>query len=116
MNQRLRAVLLDHSDSVACRRVWDAGEDADVADLLEAMRITGGVVAAVADDGAAEMYARWAQGYERVTLWPPWTLGSIERVGRDELAARLREADRPRPVHHATTPFAGEPERPGSER
>lgn len=114
MDERLRATLLEHSDSRACRRVW-AGEregEADPADYVEAMRVTGGRVAAVVDDGAGEVYVRWAGGYEQVTVWPPWTIGAVEPAEREGVTRTLTEGANPRAIPHAETPFASEGVRP----
>jgi len=77
----VRERLLAHSDHRAVRAVFDAhtgGGTADPADLVEAMRATGGDVALVARDGAADVYVRWnpdRSRFEQLSLWPPWTLG-----------------------------------------
>lgn len=107
--ERLREALLDASDHRACRNVWAAhtGDgDADRSDYVETMRATGGDVAVVAADGAADVYARWTgSGFEHLTLWPPWTLGGVDRTDRAGLEAVLAEADDLRAVHHEETPF-----------
>lgn len=109
-DDRLRAALLDGSDHRACREVWAAyagGDDADLDDYVEAMRATGGDVAVVAQDGAADVYARWTGSeFEHCTLWPPWTLGGVERADRTEIESFLADKANLRVVHHAETPFA----------
>lgn len=107
---RLRDALLDHSDHQACRNVWQAyvGEgDADLADLVETMRATDGAVAVVAEDGAADVYARFADGsFEHLTLWPPWTVGGISQIDRAGVESYLADKTSVRPIFHGDTPFA----------
>lgn len=113
MSQRadLRESLLDNSDHRACRNVWQAysGDgDADLPDYVETMRATDGAVALVARDGAADVYARFVTGrFEYLTLWPPWTIGSVDHTDRAGLEAYLTDKSNLRPIPHDETPFAG---------
>lgn len=106
---RLRDLLLDNSDHRAVRRVWEVytgtGE-ADVCDYVETMKATGGALALVYEDGEADVYVRFAHGgYERLTVWPPWSLGGVEAVDRESLTTLLGEKESVRPVHIEETPF-----------
>ena len=107
----LREVLLDHSDHRAVRNVFGAYTGSDTAtldDYVEAMRATDGAVALVADDGAADVYARWngaAGRFEHLTIWPPWSIGGFDHKNADRLAAFLDEKDDVRPTPHGATPF-----------
>lgn len=109
-DDRLREVLIDYSDHRASRAVWaqvTGDHDADVADLVETMRVTNGAVAVAGHEDAADVYARWTGGsYEYLTLWPPWTIGGYDRADRADLAAVLSETTGLRPVLHEDTPFA----------
>ncbi|WP_255150899.1 hypothetical protein [Halorarius halobius] len=106
----LRETLLDHSDYRACRNVWQAysGDgDAALADYVDAMRATEGAVALVAQDGAADVYARFDAGrFEHLTLWPPWTIGGVDHTDSAGLESYLRETTNLRPIRHDDTPFA----------
>lgn len=106
----LRAALLDNSDHRACRNVWQAysGDgDADLQDYVETMRVTEGTVALVAQDGAADVYARFANGrFEHLTLWPPWTIGGVDDTDRAGLESYLAGTSNLRPIPHDETPFA----------
>jgi hypothetical protein len=107
----LRSLLLEHSDHRAVRNVFGAltgrGE-APLPDYVEAMRATDGALAVVANDGAAEVYARWngtAGRFEHLTIWPPWSIGGFDHKDADRLAAFLDEKDDVRPTPHGATPF-----------
>ena len=106
----LRETLLDSSDHQACRNVWQAysGDgDADLHDYVETMRATQGAVALVAQDGAADVYARFANGrFEHLTLWPPWTIGGVDHTDRAGLETYLADKANLRPIAHDDTPFA----------
>lgn len=108
-DERLRDALLAHSDQRAVREVWEAHADGDEVDLasgIEAMRATDGDVALVARDGAADVYARWANGrFETLTIYPPWSISGYDHRDRDALAAFLDGKTNLRPVPHAETPF-----------
>lgn len=110
----IREVLLAHSDDQAVRNVFGAYTDqgtADLADYVEAMRLTDGEIAVVANDGAAEVYARWngrAGRYEHLTIWPPWTIGGYDHTDSSGVVAALEEVDDPRVLEHDQTPFANE--------
>jgi hypothetical protein len=108
----VRDLLLAHSDHRAVRAVFDAhtGEGAaDPVDLIEAARATDGDLALVARDGAADVYVRWnpdRSRYERLSLWPPWTLAGYDHADRDGVASLLEDAADVRPVPHEETAFA----------
>ncbi|WP_255197165.1 hypothetical protein [Halorarius litoreus] len=106
----LRETLLDHSDHQACRNVWQAvtGEsEAVLPDYVETMRATDGAVALVAQDGAADVYARFSKGrFEHLTLWPPWTIGGVDHTDRAGLESYLADTSNLRPIPHDDTPFA----------
>jgi hypothetical protein len=108
--ERLREALLDASDHRACRNVWAARNgdgDADLSDYVETTRATGGDVALVAADGAADVYARWTgSGFEHLTLWPPWTVGGVDRTDRAGLESYLADKANLRAVYYEATPFA----------
>ena len=107
----LREVLLDHSDHRAVRNVFGAHtgrETASLADYVEAMRATDGSLAVVADDGAADVYARWnGRGgrFEHLTIWPPWSIGGFDHKDGARLAEFLDEKEAVRPTLHGATPF-----------
>ncbi|MFQ3320161.1 MAG: hypothetical protein ACI8UR_001078 [Natronomonas sp.] len=107
----IRGVLLDHSDHQAVRNVFGAytgSGTATLADYIEAMRATDGTLALVANDGAAEVYARWdghGARYEHLTMWPPWSIGGYDHKDSSALAAYLDEKDDLRPTLHEYTPF-----------
>ena len=109
---RVRDLLLAHSDHRAVRAVFDArtsGGDADAADLIEAMRATDGDLALVAQDGAADVYVRWNPGssrFEHLALWPPWTLAGHDHADRAGVTSLLAGVTNVRPVAHDGTPFA----------
>lgn len=109
---RLRDLLLEHSDHRAVRRVWEGVEghgDPDLFDYIEATRATGGALALVCEDGEADVYVRFARGaYEHLTVWPPWSLGGVESLDREALAAFLEEKEGVRPVPIEQTPFVDE--------
>ena len=79
--EAVRRILLEYSDHQAVRNVFGAHtcrETASCRDYVEALRATEGSLAVVADDGAAEVYARWdgtGGRYEYLVIWPPWTVG-----------------------------------------
>jgi len=108
----VRQRLLAHSDHRAVRAVFDAhtGEGtADPVDLVEAMRTTDGELALVARDGVADVYVRWnpdRSRFERLSLWPPWTLAGYDHADRDGVVSLVTEAANVRPVPHEETPFA----------
>jgi hypothetical protein len=108
----VRDLLLAHSDHRAVRAVFEAhtgADEADPADLVEAMRATGGDLALVAHDGAADVYVRWNPGrsrFEHLSLWPPWTLAGYDHADRDGVASLLGDLTNVRPVAHDGTPFA----------
>ena len=108
----LRAILLEHSDHRAVRRVFGAYTGtgtADLVDSVEAMRATDGDVALVASDGAADVYARWdgSHGrYEHLTMWPPWSIGGYDYKRPAELTAHLETKENVRPILSAHTPFS----------
>ncbi len=107
----LRSLLLDHSDHRAVRNVFGAvtGQGAaTLPDYVEAMRATEGAMAVVANDGAAEIYARWNGSggrFEHLTIWPPWTVGGYDHADSDNLAAFLADKEAVRPTPHSETPF-----------
>lgn len=106
----LRRTLLEHSDHRAVRAVFEAragGDEADLTDLVEAMRATGGAVAIVAQDGAADVYARWnGSRFEHLTVWPPWTIANYDHADRAGVESYLREKTNLRATLHDRTPFA----------
>ena len=110
-DDELRATLLDHSDHRAVRNVFGAYTGSDTAtldDYVEAMRATDGAVALVADDGAADIYARWngtAGRFEHLTIWPPWSIGGFDHKDGARLAEFLDEKEAVRPTLHSATPF-----------
>lgn len=106
---RLRDLLLEHSDHRAVRRVWEGVEgdgDPDVFDFIEATKITGGALALVCEDGEADVYVRFAGGsYQHLTVWPPWSLGGVETLDREGLAAFLSDKEEITAVPIEQTPF-----------
>lgn len=110
----IRDVLLDHSDHLAVRNVYGAhtGQgSASIRDYVESMRATGGELALVANDGAAEIYARWdgtVGRYEHLTIWPPWTIGGYDHKDSTDLTDFLEDKEAVRPTPHDYTPFADE--------
>jgi len=107
----LRSLLLDHSDHRAVRNVFGAHTgrgEAALPDYVEAMRATDGALAVVANDGAAEVYARWNERggrFEHLTIWPPWTIWGLDHADSGRLAALLDGKDDVRPTPHSETPF-----------
>lgn len=110
-DDELRSLLLDHSDHRAVRNVFGAYTDsgtATLSDYVEAMRASDGALAVVANDGAAEVYARWNGSggrFEHLTIWPPWTIGGYGHTDGDRLASFLEETEAVRPTPHSETPF-----------
>jgi hypothetical protein len=110
----VRDLLLAHSDHRAVRAVFDAHAgtetgEADTVDLIEAMRATGGDLALVARDGAADVYVRGDPGrsrFEHLSLWPPWTLTGYDHADSAGVESLLADAADVRPVPHDGTPFA----------
>jgi hypothetical protein len=106
----VRDALLAHSDHRAVRNVFQAhtGDDeADLTDLVETMRATDGTVALAAQDGAADVYARWnGSGFEHLSVWPPWTITNYDHRDRAGLEAYLDGKANVRPTLHEDTPFA----------
>ncbi|MFC7228269.1 hypothetical protein N0B31_12715 [Salinirubellus salinus] len=109
-DEDLRETLLEHSDHRAVRNVFQAhvgGGEADLTDLLETMRATDGVVALVAQDGAADVYARWnGTRFEHLSVWPPWTITNYDHTDRADLERFLDGKANVRPTLHDATPFA----------
>jgi hypothetical protein len=106
----VRDVLLAHSDQQPVRNVFQAvtdDGDADLADHVETMRATDGELALVAQDGAADVYARWSGSrFELLTVWPPWTVTGYDTTDRAGLEDRLDGLVALRPMVHDGTPFA----------
>ncbi|PSQ11963.1 hypothetical protein BRC93_03465 [Halobacteriales archaeon QS_5_70_15] len=108
----VRDLLLAHSDHRAVRAVFEAHTgtgSADPTDLIEAARATDGDLALVARDGAADVYVRWnpdRSRYERLSLWPPWTLAGYDHADRAAVESLLEDAADVRPVPRGETPFA----------
>jgi len=123
----VRDILLSHSDQQPVRNVFQAvtdggptsdaggtspdgtsdGGDADLADHIETMRATDGELALVAQDGAADVYARWSGSrFELLTVWPPWTVTGYDTTDRAGLEDRLDGLVALRPMAHDGTPFA----------
>jgi hypothetical protein len=106
----VRDALLGHSDHRAVRNVFQAqngGTEADLTDLVETMRVTDGTVALVAQDGAADIYARWTGNrFEHLTVWPPWTIANYDHKSRSDLEAYLDDKMNIRPTLYDSTPFA----------
>lgn len=106
----LRRALLDSSDHRAVRAVFQAyvgGDDADLRDLVETMRASGGTVALVAQDGAADVYVRWSgSGFEHLTVWPPWTISALDHADRAGVETYLERKTNVRPILHDRTPFS----------
>lgn len=112
--EAVRRILLEYSDHQAVRNVFGqhtGRETASLRDHVEALRATEGRLAIVADDGAAEVYARWdgtGGRYEYLVIWPPWTVGGYEHTDGEGLAEVLEGADAIDPTAHDLTPFADE--------
>ncbi|CAI50305.1 uncharacterized protein NP_4428A [Natronomonas pharaonis DSM 2160] len=108
----VRALLLDHSDQQAVRNVFEAYTgtgSATLTDYVTAMRATGGDLAVVASDGAADIYACWNGSggrYEHLTVWPPWSIGGYDHADRAGLESVLDATDDLRVIPHSETPFA----------
>lgn len=106
----VREALLAHSDQRAVRNVFQArtgAGDADLTDLVETMRATDGTVALTAQDGAADVYARWnGSRFEHLSVWPPWTITNYDHEDRAGLEASLEDKANVRPTLHEDTPFA----------
>jgi hypothetical protein len=106
----VRETLLAHSDHRAVRSVFQAhtgGSEADLTDLVETMRATDGEVALVAQDGAADVYARWnGTRFEHLSVWPPWTITNYDHADRADLERFLDGTANVRPTLHDATPFA----------
>jgi hypothetical protein len=113
-DDEIRDVLLDYSDHQAVRNVFGAhtgNGSASLRDYVETMRATDGAVALVANDGAAEIYARWNGSggrYEHLTIWPPWTIGGYDHKDGSGLSDFLDDKENVRPTPHDYTPFADE--------
>jgi hypothetical protein len=108
--EAVREALLAHSDHRAVRNVFQAhtgGGEADLTDLVETMRATDGEVALVAQDGAADVYARWnGTRFEHLSVWPPWTITNYDHTDRADLERFLDGKANVRPTLHDATPFA----------
>jgi hypothetical protein len=106
----VRDVLLAHSDHQPVRNVFEAETDdgdAALTDYVETMRATDGDLALVAQDGAADVYARWSgDRFELLTVWPPWTVTGYDTTDRRGLEDELADAALVRPTPHDETPFA----------
>lgn len=111
-DDEIRDVLLEYSDHQAVRNVFGAHTrdgDASLVDYVEAMRATGGTLAVVANDGAAEVYARWdgTKGrYEYLTILAPWSIGGYDYADAETLVGYLDDLDDTRPTLQKYTPFA----------
>ena len=108
----VRDALLAHSDHQAVRSVFQAhtgGGEADLTDLVETMRATDGTVALVAQDGAADVYARWnGTRFEHLSVWPPWTITNYDHADRSGLERFLDGKANVRPTLEKGTPFASQ--------
>jgi hypothetical protein len=110
----VRRLLLDNSDRRACRTVWDAVqrdalESVDGVDLAESLRACDGDLCLVGHDGLADVYARHdpVRGFERLTLWPPWSVtGYDSGVDRRAFASLLDDLDAPELLPFDDSPFA----------
>lgn len=107
----VREVLLRHSDSRACRALWEAHDDGSTPDpreCVEALRATDGELCLVVTDGPEERYARWdpTRGFEQLTVWPPWSVvdyeGEMDRTSAESLLA----GGDPKPLPFDASPFA----------
>lgn len=113
-NDEIRDILLEHSDHRAVRNVFGERTEtgsAAVVDHVETARITGGALAVAATDGTADVYVRWNDRrgrYERLAVWPPWSVSGCEYADRDELVAYLEGTDDIEAMRHEETPFADE--------
>lgn len=113
-DDEIRRVLLEHSDHRAIRNVFGertGGDPASIADYVEAVRVTNGDLALVANEGAADIYARWdgsRNRYEHLSVWPPWSITGYDHADRSGLIASLRSTDDVRVTPHGSTPFADE--------
>lgn len=110
-DDEIRDVLLEYSDHQAVRNVFGdhtGDDDASLVDYVEAMRATGGRLAVVANDGAAEVYARWdgTNGrYEHLTILAPWSIGGYDYADAGTLVGYLDDLDDLRPTLKQYTPF-----------
>lgn len=112
-DDRLRSILLAHSDSQAVRNVFSAhtGHDSGAAepiDYIETLRATGGEIAIVGSDGESDLFVRWNpenSRYERVSLWPPWSVGDREWTDSTSLEETLKTLRDVQPILHEKTPF-----------
>ena len=109
----LHEALLDHSDSRACRLVWESlegtgsPEDLSLRDYVEAMRATGGAVCLVASEQQADLYVRYDGGeFVHAAFWPPGSVVDGGVATEAELLDLLADRDGPQPVHVSKTPFA----------
>jgi hypothetical protein len=112
----VREALYQHSDSRACRLVWEALDEdpstaPDTVTYLEAARVTRGTVCLVASEDQADLYVRWASDvgrYVYVALWPPWGVVDAGAADRTTAADLLDARDDVGVVHFAETPFAND--------
>ena len=113
----VRDALLDHSDSRPCRLVWETLDgstdpgDIDLADYVEAVRVTDGDVCLVASEDTADLYLRWqasAGAFVYAAFWPPWGVVDAGTADRTRAESLLADRDDPRPVGFEETPFAND--------
>ncbi len=111
----VRDALLDHSDSRPCRLVWETLDgstdpgDIDLADYVEAVRVTDGDVCLVASEDTADLYLRWqasAGAFVYAAFWPPWGVVDAGTADRTRAVSMLADREDPRPVGFDETPFA----------
>lgn len=111
-NRTVRDALLNHSDSRACREVWEAeqaGRSAPPRELVEALRASEGELAVEGWDGAARVHLTWnpdAAVFERLTCWPPATLAGFGREDGEGACDLLADLDGVTPVLAAESPLA----------
>jgi hypothetical protein len=112
-DESVRRILLEHSDSQACRAVWEAARtealaSVDALTLAEALRATRGTLCLVVRDGAADVFLRSAGGgFDRISVWPPSGVVDYESgLSREDARDVVERHEDPGLLATEDSPFA----------